>query len=136
MNWVNGLGRNNGSWLAFVPRVVLVLVLLATVASAAAPGASAGSRPRITASYSLSGGTITVQGTHFRENTRVHIILDDVSLGTDATITRELTARTNKHGAFSVASPGWCPRTVDITVTVDGSRVINTLTLENSDCPW
>jgi hypothetical protein len=137
MNWSNGfgLGRSVGHWLSFVPRLVVVMVLLATAVTAAAPAANAGGA-RISSSYALSGGTINVQGTNFRANADILVTIVDTSQGKGYDVTRELTARTNKHGAFSVSSPGWCPRTVEITATVVGRRTTVYDTLETFDCPW
>lgn len=135
MNWSQGLGRSVGSWLSFVPRVVLVMVVLATAATAAVPAANAGGA-RLSSSYSLSGGTINVQGSNFRANAEIRVTIVDTSQGKGYETTRELTTRTNKHGAFSVSSPGWCPRTVEITATVVGRRTTVHDTLETFDCPW
>jgi hypothetical protein len=135
MNWSMGLGRSVGTWLSFVPRVVLVLVILATAATAAVPAANAGGA-RISSSYSLSGGTIHVQGSNFRANAKIRVTIVDTSQGVGFEITREVTTSTNRHGAFSVDSPGWCPRTVEITATVVGGSTTAHDTLENFDCPW
>jgi hypothetical protein len=135
MNWANGLSGRKSSCFSVVPRVVFVLVLLATVAFAAPPAANAGGA-RISSSYSLSGGTIRVQGSHFRDNANIRITIVDTSQGAGYEITRELTTRTNKHGSFSVSSPGWCPRTVEITATVIGRGTTVHDSLRNSDCPW
>lgn len=137
MNWSHGfgLGRSVSRCLSFVPRVVLMMVLLATVAVTAVPAANAGGA-RITSSYSLSGGTINVQGTNFRANANIRVTIVDTSQGKGYETTRELTTRTNKRGAFSVSSPGWCPRTVEITATVVGRGTTVHDTLETFDCPW
>ena len=137
MNWSNGfgLGLSVSRWLSFVPRVVLMMVLLATAATAAVPAANAGGA-RISSSYSLSGGTINVQGSNFRANAKIRVTIVDTSQGKGYDITRELTTRTNKRGAFSVSSPGWCPRTVEITATVVGRSTTVHDTLETFDCPW
>jgi hypothetical protein len=137
MNPLSGfvLGRSVGSWLSFVPRVVLVMLLLATAATAAVPAANAGGA-RISSSYALSGGTITVQGSNFRANANILVTIVDTSQGKGYETTRELTTRTNKRGAFSVSSPGWCPRTVEITAEVVGRGTTVHDTLETFDCPW
>jgi hypothetical protein len=139
MDSANGFscGQFFGGWLTGLSRVALVLALLGTMALAFSHGADAGgSRPRITSSYSLSAGTIRVQGSHFRENARIRVAIVDVSQGPGAEVTRELTTRANNHGAFTVSSPGWCPRVVEITATDLGRGKSARDTLENSDCPW
>lgn len=136
MNWENDrqLVRGVSRWLALVPRIVLATALLAAVTFAAMSDASAGG-PHITSSYSLSGGAIRVQGANFRANATIRVTIVDSSQGAGFEITRELTARADNRGAFSVSSPGWCPRIVEIIATSGRGKTAHD-TLRNSDCPW
>ncbi|MFN8592797.1 MAG: hypothetical protein U0031_15160 [Thermomicrobiales bacterium] len=136
MNWANVLhtGRGGNWWHAVIPRIVLATALLAAVTVALMSDASAGGA-RIASSYSLSGGTIRIQGSNFRANANIRVTIVDTSQGAGFEITRELTARSNNRGAFSVSSEGWCPRTVEITATSGRGKTAHD-TMRNSDCPW
>jgi hypothetical protein len=136
MNGAHTVFSTIGVQVAFLARMAMLFVLVASIAVTVPREADAGGRPRISASYALSGGTIRIQGSNFRDNARVRITLIDRSQGPGYEVTRELTTRANKRGAFTATSTGWCPRTVEIVATDVGRGTTARDVLENSDCPW
>jgi hypothetical protein len=113
----------------------------ATLAAAAAAlprvTVEAGGRPRISASYALGTGLITVVGEGFAPDARITVQLDELDGGSPPIHSETLTASPNRRGSFSVVTrQEWCPRVVDIRATQKRSGDRARFTLRDFQCPW